>query len=262
MARILSQLCALLAFSTPALAQQSAPPLSSNRPGISESEALLVTRAFQLESGFTFAEFGEEGERQRQVDFPEATLRFGLSPRLELFANGSNLVWNRTSSTGGASIAATHGTDLSLNAKLGLLSEDANRLTLSAAMGLSIPVGSEGESSDGYDPSLRLLWSKALPDDFGIAGNLNIASTTSDGRRDATGSASLGVGRPIAKSTSWFVELFGDFIKGDQAEWQLDGGVAIAATRDMQFDISAGRTLQSGPSAWFFAAGITLRHRR
>jgi hypothetical protein len=259
MRRILSQamIAAVILSGAPAAAQE----LTSNRPGISESEVLLVPRAFQLESGLTFAEFDDGDGRHRQVDFPEATLRFGLTPRFELFANGSNLVWNRTTSTSGSSIAATRGTDLSLNAKVGLLSANANGITLSAAMGLSLPVGSDGETSDGYDPSLRLLWSKALPNDFGLSGNLNIAAATSDGRREAIGSASLGIGRPLASSTSWFVELFGDFIKGGQPEWQLDGGVAIAATEDMQFDISAGRTLEEGPS-WFVSGGISLRHRR
>jgi hypothetical protein len=252
--------CACLAVSTPALAQVS--ELTSNRPGISESEALLVPRAFQLESGFTFARFDDRDGRHSQVDFPEATLRFGFTERFEAFVNGSNLVWNRTISSPGVSAATTRGSDFSLNAKVGLLSEDADKITLSAAMGLSLPVGSEGESSDGYDPSLRLLWAKDLPRGFWIAGNLNISSETVDDHRHALGSASLGLGNGFVKSSSWFVELFGDFLNGESARWQLDGGFALAATTDMQFDISAGRTLQSGPPEWFVAAGISLRHRR
>ena len=74
--------------------------------------------------------------------------------------------------------------------------------------------------------------------------------------------ASFGLGHPFMGPTFWFVELFGDFTNGDKAEWQLDGGVAIVTSDDFQIDISAGRTLQSGPAAWFVAAGITIRHRR
>jgi hypothetical protein len=262
MGRILSQVVTVLAVVVPSAPAAAQEPLTSNRPGISESQDLLVPRAFQLESGVSFAEFGDGEGRHRQVDFPEATLRFGLTPRFELFANGSNLVWNRTTSTSGSSIAATRGTDLSLNAKVGLLSEEASGITLSAAMGLSLPVGSDGQSSDGYDPSLRLLWGKELAHGFGMAGNLNIASTTLDGQREATGSASIELGRRFVKSTFWFVELFGDFITGNQPEWQLDGGLAIGTTEDMQLDISAGRTLEDGPSSWFVSGGISLRYRR
>jgi hypothetical protein len=238
------------------------PELTSNRPGISESEALLPPKAFQLESGLTYAEFDDGDGRHRQVDFPEATLRFGLATRFEAFVNGSNLVWNRTISAPGVSSASTRGTDFSLNLKVGFLSEDANTFTLSTAMGVSLPVGSEGESSDGYDPSLRMLWNKNLPGGYWVAGNLNISSETEDDQRHAFGAASIGVGHPFVKSSSWFVELFGDFLEGENARWQLDGGFAILATPDRQIDLSAGVTLKTGTPEWFAAAGITLRRRR
>jgi hypothetical protein len=259
---ILAQLCTVLALTPPALAQTGAPPITSNRPGISESESLLPPKAFQLESGFTFAKFDDGQGRHSQVDLPEATLRFGLAKRFEAFVNASNLVWNRTRSSGGVSTAETRGSDLSLNAKVGLLSEDPHPFTLSAAMGVSLPVGSEGESSGGYEPSLRLLWAKALPGDFGMAGNLDVSSETSDGQRHAVGAASIGFGHRFVQSTAWFVELFGDFAKAQSAQWQFDGGLAIVARPDLQLDISAGRTLQRGPPEWFFASGLSLRHRR
>jgi hypothetical protein len=94
-----------------------------------------------------------------------------------------------------------------------------------------------------------------------LSGNVNVASVTIDDERTMTSAASLGLGHPVNESTSWFVELFGNFSEGSH-EWQLDGGVAIVTADDFQIDLSAGRTLQSGPSAWFAAAGITVRHRR
>jgi hypothetical protein len=264
MRRILAQAvgagCAILAGSSQAHAQT--PELTSNRPGIAESEALLPRRAVQLETGLTYAEFDDGNGHHRQVDFPEATLRFGFTGRVEAFVNGTNLVWNRTTSSPGVSTASTRGTDFSLNMKVGLLSEDPDPMTLSAAIGLSLPVGSHGESSDGYDPSLRLLWSKDLSGGVGVAGNLNVSSATVDDERRALGAASIGIGRSFVKSSSWFVELFADFLEGDSAQWQLDGGFAIQTAPDRQIDISVGRTLKSGPAEWFAAAGLTLRRRR
>ncbi|MGH9383517.1 MAG: transporter [Vicinamibacterales bacterium] len=238
-----------------------APPLTSNRPGIAESEAILVPRAFQLESGFTLAEFSDGGVRHRLVDLPEATLRFGLTPRFELFANLSSYFWDRAT-FGGRAERASGASDLSVNAKIGWLSEARHGITLAAAVGLSLPVGSDEFSSGGYDPSVRLLWSRSVPGDFGLSGNLDIASVTAGPERLTAGAASLGLGRGLSESSSWFVELFGDFVEGGSHQWQLDGGIAVVPRPDVQIDLSAGRTLQSGPSAWFLAAGITLRHRR
>jgi hypothetical protein len=243
------------------LKSPQAPPLTSNRPGIAESEAILIPRAFQIESGFTLAWFSDGDARHRQADLPEAMLRLGLTPRFEIFLNAPNMLWDRAS-VGGVSERTSGATDLSVNAKVGWLSEGADPLTLSSAFGLSLPVGSNEFSSGGYDPSLRLLWSRSLSGDFGLSGNLDIASVTAGPDRVTAGAASLGLGRGLNDSASWFVELFGDFVEGADTQWQLDGGVAFVPRPDFQIDLSAGRTLRSGPSAWFVAVGITLRHRR
>jgi hypothetical protein len=244
----------------PPLKSPTAPPLTSNRPGISESEALLVPRSFQLESGFTFAGFNDDDVSHHVTDLPEATLRFGLTPRFELFANVSNGFWDRAS-IGSASSTTSGASDLSVNAKIGWLSEGADPFTLSAAVGLSLPIGSDEFSSGGYDPAVRLLWSRSLPSDFALSGNVNVASVTAESDRQTVGAASLGLGHPLNASTSWFVELFGRIADGD-TQWTLDSGVAIVTSDDFQIDLSAGRVLQSGPAAWFVAAGITLRHRK
>ena len=107
-----------------------------------------------------------------------------------------------------------------------------------------------------------MLWGRSLPADFGLSGNLDIASLTVEDDRVAAAAASIGLARPLTQSTSWFVELFGTMVESSDPQWQLDGGVAIVTSDDFQIDLSAGRTLRSGPSAWFVAAGITLRYRR
>ena len=39
----------------------------------------------------------------------------------------------------------------------------------------------------------------------------------------------------------------------------MDGGFALLATRDLQVDLSAGRTLDQGPPAWFVSIGVSAR---
>ena len=245
---------ALLAPASPAAAQ-SPPPITSNRPGISESEALVLRHAFQVEAGVTYSAFRDEAERHQQLDFPEATIRVGLTERVEVFVAATGYFVDMTADAG----TTQGGSDVQINAKFGLLHRSS--FTLSAATGLSIPTGSTAFSSGGYDPSLRFLWSKSLPRDWSVAGNLVFSDVTIEENRRAAAGASLSTGHPLVHSASWFAELFGNATNDEGSLWRLDGGVAIPVRSDFQIDVSGGRTLATGPSAWFLGAGISARHR-
>lgn len=149
--------------------------------------------------------------------------------------------------------------DGQVNAKLGLLSEDHHHITLAAAVGLSLPTGSPAFTSDGYDPSLRFLWSKGLPRDWSVGGNVVLSDITVGQRRHSAAGTSLWTGHPISASSSWFVEVFANAASDEETLWQLDAGLALLATPNMQVDVSAGRALTNGPPAWFVSAGVTAR---
>jgi hypothetical protein len=240
---------------------QSAPPLTSNRPGIGESEALMPRGAMQLESGLSASRSSSDGARTTTISTPEATFRIGLTPRLEVFAGGEGLLWIRQS-TDTASVTARGASDLSIDAKVALLAQGDGPLTISIAGGVSLPAGADAFSSGGVDPSVRLLWSRALAREFSIGGNVAIAAVTDGDRRAATSALSAGLGRPLSESTSWFLELFGAIPRGAASTWTLDGGLAIVRGADVQFDVSGGRAVRGPGADWFISAGVTVRHRR
>jgi hypothetical protein len=253
------QTCAALALALSALASavaaQSPPPITSNRPGISESEALVLPHAVQVEAGVTYSALSDDAERHKQVDFPEATIRVGLTERVEVFVAATGYFVDMTADAG----TTRGGSDVQINAKLGLL--DRGSFTLSAATGLSLPIGSAAFSSGGYDPSLRFLWSTSLPRDWSVAGNLVFSDVTIEENRRAAAGASLSTGHPLVHASAWFAELFGNATNDERSLWRLDGGVAIPVRSDFQIDVSGGRTLATGPSSWFLGAGISARHR-
>jgi hypothetical protein len=214
--------------------------------------------AIQVEAGSTLTVFSDEIGRHHLWDLPELTFRAGLNDRIEVFAVATGL-WIDSVRDQGASIKTIGGSDVQLNAKFGLLTEDRHALTLSAAAGLSLPVGSAAFSSGSYDPSLRLLWAKGLPRDWSLSGNVDFSESTAKSDWRSAGGISVGAGHPMTRASSWFVELFGNVSSGDPSQWRMDGGFAVVPSSNLQIDVSAGKALAGGPSAWFVAAGISAR---
>jgi hypothetical protein len=240
---------------------QAPPPITSNRPGISESEALLMPRAWQVESGVSVAGSTDDGVGHTQWTVPELTLRVGVTPRVELFVNATGFLLDVARDAGG-DVTSMGGSDVQLNAKLGLLTEGPHLLTLSVAAGVSFPTGATVFSSGGYDPSLRVLWSRNLPRDWYIGGNIVLSGTTIEERRSTAGGASVSMGHPISDAASWYVELFGNITRRESSLWRLNGGVAKVVGADLQLDLSAGRAVLTGAGAWFVSAGISYRFHR
>ena len=247
-------LCLLSGLSLTGRAQRQV-PLTSNRPGIGESESLVPEGAVQIEAGLTDARLGAGADRQHLLDFPEVTVRVGVSRRVEVFGSTAGLWLDRTA----GAVDAHGGADVQLNTKIGLLA--SRRTLVSLAGGLSVPTGSGPFTSGGYDPSLRLLWSRALPGDRSLGGNVVLADTTVSAHKHAAATgASLAAGHALVGPSAWFAEVFATATRHDTVQWRADGGLAIPCGTNCQVDVSGGRALTSTPRAWFLAAGITARH--
>ena len=254
---------ALVAFVIPhdALAQTSTvPPLTSNRPGIGESEALVIPRAVQIEAGGIFEGAPPTDERRWTETWGQLTFRYGVSRRIEIFGGWDGLSLDRVSAQGVSRVVAG-GNDLRVGAKLGLLTEEANGLTVTISPSWSFPVGSEEFTSGSQDPSFRLMWSRSLPRDWSVSGNL-LWVRTSDliGRYWETG-VTVGVTRGLTDRLSAFVEESSVWDPDRPNNWSLDGGVAWVVRPDLQFDTSVGHTWLDEAGEWFVSAGITVRRR-
>ena len=254
---------ALVAFVVPldVLAQTPAvPPLTSNRPGIAESEELVFPRVVQVEAGGTFEGAPRGDERRWTETWGELTLRYGVTRRLEIFGGWDGLSLDRVSALGVSRIVAG-GNDLRLGAKLGMLTEEAHGLTLTFSPVWSFPIGSEEFTSGSQDPSFRMMWSRSLPRDWFVWGNLLwLRTSDSIGRYWDTG-VMFGVSRDLTDTLSAFVEESSVFDEDRPDNWSVDGGVAWVVGLDLQLDASVGHTWLDRGGEWFVSAGITVRRR-
>jgi len=254
---------ALLVFVIPldVLAQPSSvPPLTSNRPGIAESEGLVFPRVVQLEAGGMFEGAPPGDERRWTETWGQLTLRYGVTRRIEIFGGWDGLSLDRVSILGVSRIVAG-GNDLRVGAKLGLLTEEAHGLTLTMSPAWSFPVGSEEFTSGSQDPSFRVMWSRSLPREWSVSGNL-LWMRTSDsiGRYWETGVMN-GVTLGLTDTLAAFVEESSVLDADRPDNWSIDGGLAWLVGLDLQLDTSVGHTWLDRGGDWFVSAGITLRRR-
>ena len=249
---------ALLALAAPAGAQTEAPPLTSNRPGIGDSEALVPARAIQLEAGVQGQGAPPGTDRRWTQTWGQLTVRAGILPRLEIFSGWDGLSLDRLQVNGRSEIVAG-GNDLRLGTKLAVLKEERHGVTLTVAPAWSFPVGSDAFTTSSNDGSIRLMWARSLPRDWSVSGNLLFNRTSDEAGRYWDNGAMLGVTRALTSTLSVFGEVSGVLVAERPDAWTLDGGVAWVAWPNVQWDLSAGHTFDHRGDDWFVSAGITLR---
>jgi hypothetical protein len=246
-------------LSVPAQAQ-SVPPLTSNRPGISDSEALIPARAVQLEAGVQAQGEPPQSDVSSSDTFGEFTLRIGVRPRIELFVGWDGLSLDRAHVNGQSRFVAG-GNDLRVGTKLAVLNEERHGLTLAVAPAWSVPIGSEEVTSGSNDPSVRLLWARSVTSEWSLSGNVLMTRTSDAGGRYFDNAVMVGITRAFTETLSAFAEVSGALVAAHPDAWTVDGGVAWIASPDLQWDLSAGHTFADRGDEWFVAAGITVRHR-
>jgi Putative MetA-pathway of phenol degradation len=250
----------LLLTAISAHAQPAVPPLTSNRPGIGDSEAIVARGAIQVESGVQWQDAPLGEDRRWTQTWGQLTVRVGLTPRLEVFGGWDGLSVDRVR-VNGESRLVTGGNDVRLGAKLGVLTEERNGLTLTVAPAWSFPVGSQEFTTNSNDGSLRLLWARSLPQDWLVSGNLLFTRTTDAGQRYWDNGVMLGLSRQITPAVGAFVELSAVLLASQPDAYTTDAGFAWVTSPDLQWDVSAGHTFANRGDDWFVSAGITLRFR-
>ena len=236
------------------------PPLTSNRPGIADSEELVPSRTFQVEAGGVFQDAPPAGDRRWTQTWGQLTFRYGLARRIEIFGGWDGLSVDRVSFQGQSRVVAG-GNDLRVGAKVALLLEETNAVTLTIAPAWSFPIGSEAFTSGSQDPSFRVLWARSLPRGWWIWGNLLWSRLSDATSRYWETGAMIGLTRDLTERLSAFVEA-SNVLQADRPDnWSADGGLAWVIGVDLQLDFSVGKAFLHRGDDWFVSAGITLRRR-
>jgi len=124
---------------------------------------------------------------------------------------------------------------------------------------VSIPVGATYFTSGRVDPGVELCWSKSLPHDFDIGGNVNFKRLIASATTETAYSLTAG------KKFGWGFGVFGEMyrispIEGDElAHWVVDSGVTKLLGPNAQFDAMIGHTINARTPYWFVGMGFSVR---
>ena len=233
------------------LAAQSVgqPDINTDRPDITESALVVPRAALQIENGVTWTL-----ERSAQkADFSESLLRIGILDRTEIRFG----LPNYSDRVAGAGLGAGFG-DLSVGIKqqLGPLPGDVD---LAVIVALSLPTGSTGATSGGYDPFVKFPWSKELKRGWSIGGQQSIFWQTVAGRRNGFWEPTFYLERQLTKPWDLFAEYAGDYFQRGAPKQILHFGTAYRITPVHQVDFHFGFGMNDATPAHFFAIGYAFR---
>lgn len=252
---LLPTMCACMLC--PAAYPEELGPVDTDRPDQTESSALVAPRHLQLEIGVQYV---DEGSSARTLASPTTLIRLGVIERLELRFGIPTVV------TEFAGDNATDFADPELGVKVKLWAEKGARPEAALIAGTSIPIGSDGASSERFDPAFRFAFGHTLPKGFSLGYNAGVAWTTEP---DDVGGRSTesrfeytaALGYDFTERWGGFIEVFGDVGLSDSggAAHSVDGGVVYLVRENLQLDAAVGVGLTDDAPDWFVTAGVSYR---
>ena len=197
----------------------SAGPITTDRPTVTNSSVVVPVGSLQAENGF----LETENQAQSIFDGPETLLRIGVATSTELRLTVPDYYYNLNA---GGGCASGFG-DLAIGVKE-QLGPTPGGFDVSATLFLSLPTGANAVSSGGYDPGLQVAWSRALSSKWTAAGMLSLYWPTQDHTRNLTGESTILLDRQVTGPWDVFVEYIGDFPESGGSRQLLHFGTALA----------------------------------
>ena len=249
--KIITAICvvALQAASACAQNSQASAPVSSeivtDRPDVTESSIVVPVASLQFENGFTWT--SEHGTQSGDV--PETLVRLGLLKRTEFrFVAPNYLLGGLASGFGDLAIG--------MKQQLGPL---PGGFDLSVIAAVSLPTGSRGFTSGGYDPFVKFPWSKDLASGWSVGGMQSLFWNTEGGRRNGVWEPTFYLEKQITEPLEAFMEYAGDYAQRGEPKQLLHFGAAYRLSGLHQVDFHFGFGLSRGTPNHFFAVGYSVR---
>ena len=227
-ALLLSTLVATLAVQTEAqtCGSNAQSTIATDRPQITSSSIVIPCGSLQFENGFAATANGG----QQTYDFPETSVRFGITNRTELRFQVPNYLHNDDTASG----FVNGFSDLILGIKQQL--GPWHKFDISLIPFVSFPTGANLISSGGYDPTVQLPWSRGLSEKWTIAGMFSLMWPTEGTERNLTGQSSVFFDRQLTQAWDAFVEYSGAFPQRGGPQHTIDFGTAYKLSPHQQLD--------------------------
>jgi hypothetical protein len=217
----------------------------TDRPDVTESSIVIPVGSVQSESGLTWT--GDHGAST--IGLPETLFRVGLRERTEVRFGAPDYLYRVD---GQLSPEGFGDTSIGLKQQIGPW---PGGVDLAVIVAFTIPTGANSVSSHGFDPVIKLPWSRDLKDGWSVGGMQSIFYETDDHRRRVTWEPTFYLEREIAKHSGVFVEYAGDYASGEGSRQVMHFGTAYRITLMQQIDFHFGFGLSHAAPSRFFAAG-------
>ncbi len=239
-------ICCILYLS---VQSQTTPDIETDRPDQTETPYSVGTGRFQAENGYLISTIFKDLHLTNIVSL----LRYGLTQKLELRAEiiRDKYVYNKTTINEGMQ-------PLELGFKVNVIEEKGLLPKTSLIAHLALPrVASTDYKSRYYMPNFRFTMQHSLSSKQSLSYNLGGEWSVDD--KSFMPLYTFASGYDFSKKLYGYIELFGFFPKGIQAEHSFDGGLAYLIAPNLQVDISAGFGITSSAPKHYTAIGLSFR---
>jgi hypothetical protein len=254
-------MCAAVAITASVATAAESERIQPDRPSFSTSTSTVPPGAIQIESGVVYSRTSVGGARAARELSLEATVRAGLTDRLEIRLDGEPFVVTR-----GQQDDIGNG-DLTLDAKYRFFDgrEGSWWPSLAVFPFVRFPIAHAPHGTNIPDFGLIGNASFTLPWGFSLDSNAGVAGI---GQRPSgylvQGVVSAALGRDIGERWSTYAEVFyaSAAERGSRDSVGFDAGVQFFVTPRLALD-AAGQTTLAGPGPdYLFRAGLSVRFGR
>jgi hypothetical protein len=225
--------------------------IATDRPQVTSSSIVVPCGSLQFENGFQVT---GDGGGQETFDFPETSVRFGITNKTELRLAVPNYYNNDDTSSGFANGSGDMGVGFKQQ-----LGPTAGKFDVSLIPSVSFPTGANLISSHGYDPTVQLPWSRALSKNWTAAGMFSLTWPTEGPRRNLTGQSSLYFDRQLTQPLDAYAEYSGAFPQRGGPQHIIDIGAAYKLSPHQQLDFHWNFGLSAATPDYSIGFGYSVR---
>ena len=238
-------LCASSAWAAPQEKQHpryNQQTISTDRPGAAISSNTVGRIVVQLETSFGIHLDDETGVTKRSFTFP-SLLRLGILRWLELRVEGELVALANDGVKEADEVGVT---DLSFGIKLQALKNQGVIPSMGILAQVLAPIGDDGFSAGGLEPTLKLAFDWSLPARFSLTFNMGLDLPVRDalGHKFVRYLSVINVGHALpfwSQRITVFVETETRFPlrKGKKAQVSIDLGFSLRVFDNLQLDVQS-----------------------
>ncbi len=245
-------------FSTNALAQDTIPPLITDRPDQAESASVVPWKYLQIETGFIKQNDWTNGALNKSIGFNTTLFRYGLLNNLEFrlgidYLGDEIRTFSSDNVTKFSGLAPVYsGFKIKIGEEKGLKPS----MAFLAGIFLPFPAGSHYKTANTA-ADMKFAFSNTLTDHLSVGYNIGVIWDGDTTIPDYYYSASFGIN--LSERWDAFIESYSYFPEQGKQEYLADAGLTWRLLPNLQFDLSGGIGISKSAPDNFISFGLTYR---